>query len=101
MRWCLLFFVTTLSISLRAQTPVIDHLWIDDPTGTLKIIGSFGSDSGNVFIDSVQPAVQRWSPDTIICIIPDGGRGSCGPVRVVNSFGQSNDRLLTAWYLWY
>src|SRR5579871_6669163 len=97
---CLITLCCVISASAYAQAPVIDHLWIDDPTGTLTIVGSFGRDSGSILIDSVQPRVKHWSADTIICTIPDSGRGSCGPVLVLNSHGKSEGRLLTEWWLW-
>jgi hypothetical protein len=100
MRWCLLTVICFITSIAQAQVPSIDHLWIDDQTGTLKIIGSFGNDSGNVLIDSVPSTILRWFHDTINCILPEKGRGSCGPVQVINSFGFSNSRLLTAWHLW-
>ena len=82
-----------------AQAPHIDHLTIDDPTGRLTIFGSFGSALGTVTIDSVETQSTMWTPDSIICTLPDLGRGSCGPVIVTSSNGSSPARLLSEFYL--
>jgi hypothetical protein len=87
------------SFGLRAQSPRIDSLGIDDPSGRLTIFGSFGLTSGTITVDSVTSSFTLWSTDSIVCTLQDTGRGSCGPVVVSNHFGSSNQRLLSAYYL--
>jgi len=96
-----MFLLALLVSRAGAQVPHIDHLAIDDPTGRLTIFGSFGWTPGTVTIDSVLTPWSFWSVDSIVCSIPDNGRGSCGAILVTNSTGPSNGRILSSWDVGY
>ena len=94
-------FIFSAMTSWAQSIPQIDHLIIDDPSGRLTIFGNFGTIPGTITVDSTLTPFEEWSSDSIVCVIPDTGAGSCGPVQVVTVGGVSNPRLLSAWNIYF
>jgi len=94
----------TLKYDTRADddillTPTIEKLEIDEYTSLLQIHGSFGSEKGQVTVQGVSIAVadEDWTPNLILCKIPETGDGSAGDVIVSVHDLKSNIVPLTAW----
>lgn len=81
-------------------TPTIERLEIHEHTSTLQIFGSFGTKQGKVTVDGKEVSeITDWTPNTIICIIPETGAGSAGDVIVSVDDRKSNAVPLTLWNL--
>lgn len=79
-----------------AQQPRIDSMLIDGMKSELHVYGSFGSNLGKVWVDSVDMAVKNWTDTVISTSIPDTGRGSAGPVLVQNAIGTfTGERMIS------
>lgn len=90
----ILFFLLISSV-LQAQTPVIDHLEVDEVKQQLKIFGTISSLTGEVTIDDTLVNVVSWSDSMVIVVLPDSGRGSGGDVIIKDINGVSNKRTLS------
>jgi hypothetical protein len=88
----------TLSASPAfAQKTEIHRMSVHEPSRQLRIVGTFGSAKGGVFIDNVSRPILYWSQDSVVCSIEDTGKGSCGPVQVGGNGYRSAARMLTSW----
>ena len=83
--------------------PTLQSMLLDESTGTLTLIGDFGSEMGKIFAGGTQLQVTSWTDSVISCSIPSSGPGSTGEVYAqsppVGSFSPltSNRRFLSSW----
>lgn len=88
-----------LAANTFAQAPRIDSMVVaeTDTLGHLSIFGSFGTQVGSVWIDTVSLPVERWTDSLIVSSIAryDHGNGSCGSVHMEVGTARSNIRVLT------
>ncbi len=95
-----LTYYTTAS-SKVILTPSIEYIDISDYESRMLIKGLFGDDPGNdgkVTVDGIAVPVQ-WSPELLICQLPDTGPGSSGDVVVSVRGNKSNVVPLSEWII--
>jgi hypothetical protein len=90
---CILALLLSVQ-SARSQSLTIDSAEVDVVRDQLLLFGDFGSETGRVFIDSVELPIVRWMPNWIRADLPRSGRGSAGDVVVrKNGFSGSAIRI--------
>ena len=97
MKYILIIFLICASASY-AQPPRIDSMLVDESNSELLIFGVFGASQGTVNVDSIKLQIKNWTDSLIIASIPDEGKGSAGPVVVIDGLDiRSNVRMITTW----
>lgn len=98
-----LFLVSiTSGVSFASQgkpSPQIENIsdLVLGRAGRLRIFGaSFGAIQGDsqVLIDGVPAPISRWSDTLIVSYVPEAAQIATVPVKVVTSFGSSNNLFL-------
>ena len=80
--------------------PTIEKLEVDEYTSTLIIYGSFGSEKGKVSVGGQEiTSISDWTPNAIVCGIPETGTGSAGDVIVSVNDRESNPVPITEWQI--
>lgn len=79
--------------------PVIEHVTVDELKHQVVLSGEFyGMTDIRVYCDSLLLPLSSSNDTEVRAMIPDSGKGSCGPVWLVASTGKSNARHLTFWH---
>ncbi len=83
-----------LMVSLLSAQPLIEDMSMDEAKSQLIIKGKLGP-QGSVTIDGETATFDSWTDTLMIVNLPRTGKGSAGPVVLVNSSGTSETRLLS------
>lgn len=75
--------------------PTIEYLAMNEFLDILYLIGSFGSELGEVIVDGAPAQILSWGSDQISVRIPVKGKGSGGEVVVKVHQKESNKRILS------
>ncbi len=75
--------------------PTIEYVAMNEISDILFLIGSFGSELGEVIVDGAPAQIISWGADQISARIPIKGKGSGGEVVVKVHQKESNKRFLS------